>query len=83
MKGNVIRMEQQQQAQEKTFTIVIPESHVHVIGRSLEVLPYKEAAPVIANMQQQINIQLQQEQQAAAEAEAAAQQAAATEQAAE
>ena len=42
------------QVPEKEYTFVIPASEVNTIGKALDALPYKEAAPVIQKLLKQI-----------------------------
>lgn len=46
-----------QQAQ-RTFNLQVTESDLVVIGRALEALPYRDAAPVLGRLQQQVNDQV-------------------------
>jgi hypothetical protein len=47
--------------QQRTFTLQITETDLVVIGRALEGLPYRDAAPVLARLQQQIAEQAKQQ----------------------
>lgn len=47
-----------QQAPSRTFKFELSDADVAVVDKGLGGLPYREAAPVIARMQQQLNEQL-------------------------
>lgn len=47
-----------QQAQ-RTVTLQVTEADLATIARALEAMPYRDAAPVIARLQQQITAQAQ------------------------
>lgn len=59
----------QAQQPQRTFTLQVSDADLQVIGRALESLPYRESAPVIARLQQQVASMLQGEQVPAAETE--------------
>lgn len=45
------------QAQQRTFTLQVTEAELVVIWRAMEGAPYREVAPVIARLQQQLTAQ--------------------------
>jgi hypothetical protein len=49
----------QQMQQQRTYMLQVTEAELMVIGRALEGLPYRDAAPVLARLQQQIIAQTQ------------------------
>lgn len=57
------------QAQERQFTLTIPESHLNTIGKAMGRQPYEDARPIIDGIQAQVNAQLAREANAARDAE--------------
>lgn len=51
-------------AQDRTFTITIPESHLNYIGKVIGRQPYEEARPILEGVQAQVNAQLTREREA-------------------
>lgn len=56
-------------AQERQFTLTIPESHLQAIGKAMGRQPYEDARPIIEGIQAQVSAQFAREAQAAREAE--------------
>ena len=43
----------------KTFTLVVSEEQINIIGAALAELPFKVAAPMVQELQKQVNEQQQ------------------------
>lgn len=56
-------------AQERTFTITIPEPQLNYIGKIIGRQPYEEARPILDAIQVQVSAQIAREASAAREAE--------------
>lgn len=56
-------------AQERQFTLTIPESHLQAIGKAMGRQPYEDARPIIEGIQAQVSAQFAREAQAAHKAE--------------
>lgn len=57
------------QAQERQFTLTIPESHLQAIGKAMGRQPYEDVRPIIEGIQAQVSAQLAREANAARDAE--------------
>lgn len=51
-------------AQDRTFTITLPEAHLNYIGKVIGRQPYEEARPILESVQAQVNAQLTREREA-------------------
>lgn len=51
-------------AQDRTFTITIPEGQLNYIGKVIGRQPYEEVRPILDNIQAQVSAQLTREREA-------------------
>lgn len=56
-------------AQDRTFTITIPEGQLNYIGKVIGRQPYEEARPILDGIQAQVNAQIAREATASRDAE--------------